>query len=29
MINTIIDKDTIIRNKMFITFLFIQKYNYT
>ena len=29
MINTIIDRDTIIRNKMFITFLFIQKYNYT
>ena len=29
MINTIIDKDTIIRNKLFITFLFIQNYNYT
>lgn len=27
MINTIIDKDTIIRNKMVITFLFIQIYN--
>lgn len=29
MINTIIDRDTIIRNKLFITFWFIQNYNYT